>query len=801
MERLHNRRVMSNLTTFYKQISSNAGVLKTQNKIWISLTEFNSYFALVLWATRSSALGSSFRILNVRIKHLVDKGSFQTTFLYLKEVLRITIKVLAKQVPEKGKVLVQCDKRHLPTIIPWKLREVILLVNFIGPLNKDQVRYNRNVIVALLTAISIFRVFPTNVKPDLKTIVSKFDGINLSLDSSLLTDSIKSILINKYGKSSFKVFRLPKINLLLLETASPNCSKSTWGSAIDAIAFIQHPKVFINFIKLNWFYGFKSLWLSLWIIIIIITYIPIFFLISLSRVIGPLLFKIKIPKTALHIAKLGVVYDQAGKARIVGISNYWVQCLLKPIHNAVFDILKALPEDGTFDQMKPLDNLLKRVPEGQTLYSFDLSAATDRLPINLQSDILNIIKPGLGPLWANLLTQMDYSYEIRRGVYKNVRYSVGQPMGAYSSWPMLALTHHIIVKCASINGSLKDFKDYAVLGDDIVIANDIVASEYIKLMHILGVSINFSKTLQSDTLCEFAKKWRSKDVDYSPIGPGVLLNAVRSRNSIPALLYKINEMKLVTDLIGNWLAIKSLPAQYRFKLKQTDWINLWVAFGLYSYNVTLSQNQIPAFARTMFWCFEAPTQISVHRIPHLMIMSLWKVRINQNTSMLKSCWEAYDFLNNNVFKLNVSRGTDNKLTEFLLKLVSPCYWVYSETIFKEMVRIYTVTWNRYATTKWHHLEMFLNEPGVNPLLVSADWKEKKIGKEEKEIAKALRKEFTLALNNEFKMLMRDFHLSNPNLASINDELLAGPPKKNSFGAPISDLIAVFPPTRPRKPKE
>jgi hypothetical protein len=52
--------------------------------------------------------------------------------------------------------------------------------------------------------------------------------------------------------------------------------------------------------------------------------------------------------------------------------------------------LKTLPQDGTFDQDKPLDILLSKDISSQ-IYSFDLSAATDRLPLDIQQDILNII--------------------------------------------------------------------------------------------------------------------------------------------------------------------------------------------------------------------------------------------------------------------------------------------------------------------------------------------------------------------------------------------------------------------------
>lgn len=46
--------------------------------------------------------------------------------------------------------------------------------------------------------------------------------------------------------------------------------------------------------------------------------------------------------------------------------------------------------DGTFNQLKPVYRLLKRVRGHHLpLYSLDLSAATDRLPISIQARLLD----------------------------------------------------------------------------------------------------------------------------------------------------------------------------------------------------------------------------------------------------------------------------------------------------------------------------------------------------------------------------------------------------------------------------
>lgn len=91
-----------------------------------------------------------------------------------------------------------------------------------------------------------------------------------------------------------------------------------------------------------------------------------------------------------------------------------------------------------------------------------------------------------------------------------LRYSVGQPMGAYSSWAMLAVTHHYLVQIAAQSAGRSRpgvwFSNYELLGDDIIIFDELVANSYLSLMEEIGVPINLSKSVIARTLVtEFAK--------------------------------------------------------------------------------------------------------------------------------------------------------------------------------------------------------------------------------------------------------------------------------------------------------
>jgi hypothetical protein len=113
---------------------------------------------------------------------------------------------------------------------------------------------------------------------------------------------------------------------------------------------------------------------------------------------------------------------------------------------------------------------------------------------------------------------------------------------------MLALTHHVIVKVSALSVGVSNFRDYCILGDDIVIANDAIAKRYSEIMTDLGVGINNSKSIISSTVVEFAKRWiitpayesSSKGKrDISPIGPGLILQGIRSKIAAPLLFSEL----------------------------------------------------------------------------------------------------------------------------------------------------------------------------------------------------------------------------------------------------------------------
>jgi hypothetical protein len=121
-------------------------------------------------------------------------------------------------------------------------------------------------------------------------------------------------------------------------------------------------------------------------------------------------------------------------------------------------------------------------------------------------------------------------------------------MGALSSWAMLALTHHFIIQVAAIRAGYRmgAFDLYAVLGDDVVIANKKVARQYLTLLDQLGVSVGLAKSLVSPRgTLEFAKRYMNAQNDLSPVPFKEVAASLQMFNGMTALVNKYS-LKLTT---------------------------------------------------------------------------------------------------------------------------------------------------------------------------------------------------------------------------------------------------------------
>lgn len=233
------------------------------------------------------------------------------------------------------------------------------------------------------------------------------------------------------------------------------------------------------------------------------------------------------------LGKLGTKEEAAGKVRVFAMVDPWTQWLMEPLFKAIAELLRQIPSDGTENQVGPLDRIWKRKPQGP-FFCFDLSAATDRLPLIFQQAILSkIMGSWASTVWGVLLVGRPYLLK-SEGVTHSLYYETGQPMGAKSSFHMMAFFHHAIVQfaffrvCMATNTEASWFEDYCIVGDDVIIADEAVAEQYLRIMSELGVGVGIHKSLISSMkgrlVTEFIKKtWYSPkkgiihDVSAMPI--------------------------------------------------------------------------------------------------------------------------------------------------------------------------------------------------------------------------------------------------------------------------------------------
>lgn len=136
------------------------------------------------------------------------------------------------------------------------------------------------------------------------------------------------------------------------------------------------------------------------------------------------------------LGRLSFKEEAAGKLRVFAMVDVLTQSLLKPLHDHLFYLFRFFPNDGTHDQEKAFKLAQNLADKYNACYGFDLSSATDRLPLSSQIVIINsLFNNNLGDSWARLL--VGRSYQITENEYSipvgPIYYSVGQPMGALSS--------------------------------------------------------------------------------------------------------------------------------------------------------------------------------------------------------------------------------------------------------------------------------------------------------------------------------------------------------------------------------
>jgi hypothetical protein len=410
-----------------------------------------------------------------------------------------------------------------------------------------------------LSIFSIYRVLEAPGKVKIETITDKFSG------SEDMIRNLGSIFSEQIGflrssQSSFNPFKcgiedLQSTRLLKLLSSGPNFKVAYQGYLADALglqrsysayqAFVDYCKVTNSSLHLlmppqrllTWLFHDTN-------VIKTREIVEEYDIISTPR--GNSKKPCFRPYTYYDFrgGKLAFLPEPAGKVRVIAIVDAWTQSLLRPLHSTLFSVLRALPNDGTFDQDASFGRVLAKAKLFERAYSVDLSSATDRLPVGLQENLLNsLFGSSVGTYWRRLLTHRPYSIQDMNPYVsptEDIFYGTGQPMGCLSSWAMLALTHHMILQACAfrVYSTRTWFTDYEILGDDLVIFDTLVYEEYLVVMKELNVQTNPSKSMISHNLdvAEFAKRTGYKGIDVSGLSLKQFISEDSFRGRVTTLL-------------------------------------------------------------------------------------------------------------------------------------------------------------------------------------------------------------------------------------------------------------------------
>jgi len=252
----------------------------------------------------------------------------------------------------------------------------------------------------------------------------------------------------------------------------------------------------------------------------------------LARTGKPSDVKHKLKKEKTH-SRIRIKYEPGGKARPFAICDFFSQSSLRSIHDFTMNWLKGKETDSSTNHSFAANRVREWSGEDISLWSYDLTSATDRFPVFLQLIVMEqMFGREIKDCWKDILTNRTFTGPND----EKVRFQVGQPLGLLSSWSVFSITHHLLIQTAAAESisSQKWFNSYRMIGDDICIAKYTeVASKYKDYLDDLGVNISVNKSVlpeqaQKGNAAEIAKRLFHKGIEVTPVPPLTIIEGFRN---------------------------------------------------------------------------------------------------------------------------------------------------------------------------------------------------------------------------------------------------------------------------------
>jgi hypothetical protein len=210
------------------------------------------------------------------------------------------------------------------------------------------------------------------------------------------------------------------------------------------------------------------------------------------------------------VGSIGLIQERGCKLRAVANPLRVIQIALSRLKNLLEAVAKVLPWDCTHDQMAGISWAQEKLREGRVLYAFDLSNASDTIPL---SDQLNMLRHMGPPNEWEFEAAMTLFEQVSRGDWKlpsvfhdekYISWTKGQGLGIGCSFGAFALTHGLRLRQLEVRSGYSDC--FVVLGDDVIVTADIAHGYHDLVTRSWGCEISAPKTITSGLLTEFASK-------------------------------------------------------------------------------------------------------------------------------------------------------------------------------------------------------------------------------------------------------------------------------------------------------
>nr|QIJ70055.1 RNA-dependent RNA polymerase [Jeanralphio narna-like virus] len=227
-----------------------------------------------------------------------------------------------------------------------------------------------------------------------------------------------------------------------------------------------------------------------------------------------------IPHTSQFVGRVSVLQQPELKARVVGNPNRVMQVTLDPLKKLYMSLVKRSAVDVTFRQEEGVSWVQEKLKEGITLSGSDLSSASDLLDVDLSLDMLNAYFgfdriPGYTDYetyYRKVCKSQWWCPDLKDEAHPNgqpISWKSGSVLGTGPSFGVLTLTNGLAARIAYFQLSMDSVihypvsDAYRVLGDDIIMRAEL-QPYYNRVITVLGGEINFTKTLTSNKVAEFA---------------------------------------------------------------------------------------------------------------------------------------------------------------------------------------------------------------------------------------------------------------------------------------------------------